>query len=93
MSEERCFRYWTVECKTPGCGLLVLALIGRSNPGIVQYLRECRDFELTCRKCGRLHLYKYGDVSWKDLEVEPRADFQPDPAFLDAIRPEPHLSE
>jgi hypothetical protein len=90
MGETPCFTYWTVECKTPECGLLVLAVIGPCHLGRISYLERCRDFALTCRKCGQTHTYTGVEVKWKDLAVAPPIDFRPDPAFLGATGLEPH---
>ena len=89
MAENPCFTYWTVECKTKDCGLLVLALIRPCRMGRIPFLERCEDFELTCKTCSRVHLYTQMDVSWKDLDQAPPRGYKGAPEFLAATQMEP----
>lgn len=93
MSEEPCFRYWAVECKTHGCDLLVLCLIGPCHLARIPFLKHCRNFELICRKCGESHIYTNADVRFRDLPQAPPPGFRGDPAFLAATQQEQHQDE
>jgi molybdenum cofactor biosynthesis enzyme MoaA len=88
---EASYRYWTAECKTPDCGVLLLARIGVADPFKIPFLQECRDFRITCAGCMKEYLYSRNDVSWGDRPVV--AEFQDSQAFLAAIRPLPHQDE
>ena len=89
MSDESCFTYWTVECKSQGCVVLVLALIGPCRKGRIPFLGHCNDFELTCKTCGEAHVYAQTEVSWKDLDQAPPAGYKGAPEFLAATQMEP----
>lgn len=90
MPEEPCYNYWTVECKTPSCGGLLLAYIGPYDKRRVFYLPQCRPFEVICPECKNSYTYTRNDVTWKNLPLVPHG-FISSQSFLDAIQPEAHL--
>ena len=90
MPEEPCYNYWTVECKTPSCGGLLLAYIGQYDKRRVFYLPQCRPFEVICPECKNSYTYTRNDVTWKNLPLVPHG-FISSQSFLDAIQPEAHL--
>jgi hypothetical protein len=59
-------RCWVVDCKTPDCGVLVLAIIGENHPSKIHFLKRCRDFRETCEVCRAEHLYTRADVREED---------------------------
>ena len=72
MNEETLYRCAVVECKTSGCGmLLVLEIIGRvaPPPSHVQLdiLKRCREFSEVCPECRQAHTYGRMDVQVKHL--------------------------
>jgi hypothetical protein len=89
MGENPCFTYWTVECKTEGCGNLILEVIGRCDLRRVVFLLICRDFEVTCIGCMKTYTYSREDVHPKNLLREPTLADR-NSSFQHAIRPEPH---
>jgi hypothetical protein len=88
MSEDRCFTYWTVECKTPDCGTLLLDYIGPCDIRRVVYLRQCRDFDVVCAGCMKNYTYSRNDVHSEDTPNDPTG-FIPALSFQVAIRSEP----
>lgn len=92
MSENPCFTYWVVGCRTPECGTIILDVIGPCHLGRVVYLQECRDFEVTCLGCMKTYAYSRGDVSYKDIPREPTLADQNN-SFRDAIQLELHQDD
>jgi hypothetical protein len=86
MPANRLQRCWIVECKTPDCGILVLAVIGENDPSKIHFLKRCRDFRETCESCRAKYLYTRADV--REENVVLRETFHPSRAFQDATRSE-----
>jgi hypothetical protein len=84
MAEQPCYTYWTVECKTPSCGGLLLAYIGPFDKRRVLFLPQCRPFEVICPECKNSYTYTRNDVTSKNLALEPKG-FIPSQPFLEAI--------
>ena len=79
-------RCWVVDCKTPDCDVLVLAVIGEGDPSKIHFLKRCRDFRETCEVCRATHLYTRADVREEDVAL--RENVYPSRAFLEATQPE-----
>jgi hypothetical protein len=90
MPEDPCYTYWTVECKTPSCGGLLLAYVGPYDKRRVYFLPQCRPFDVICPECKTGYTFTCNEVSSKNLTLEPHG-FIPSQSFLEAIRPEAHL--
>ena len=84
-------RYWTVECRTADCALLLLADAGRVDPLRFPLLPECRSFSVTCPDCRKTAEYSRKDVHAKECAWQ--EDFRDNPSFLDAIRSQPPQGE
>jgi len=79
-------RCWVVDCKTPDCVVLVLAVVGENDPSKIHFLKRCRDFRQTCEVCRAEHLYTRADVREEDIAL--RESAYPSRAFLEATQPE-----
>src|SRR5262252_8690984 len=79
-------RCWVVDCKTPDCGVLVLAVIGENDPSKIHFLKRCKDFRETCDACRAQHLYTRADV--REENVALHENIHPSRAFLEATQPE-----
>jgi hypothetical protein len=79
-------RCWVVDCKTPDCGVLVLAVIGENEPSKIHFLKRCEDFTETCEDCRAKHLYTRADV--REENVALRENIHPSRAFLEATQSE-----
>ena len=79
-------RCWVVDCKTPDCGVLVLAIIGENDPSKIHFLKRCRDFRETCEVCRAEHLYTRADVREEDVAIG--ENLHPSRTFLEATQPE-----
>ena len=92
MGENPCFTYWVVECKTEGCGSLILEVIGPCHLGRVAYLPMCRNFDVTCTGCSKTYTYSRPDVHAENILREPTSADR-NSSFQDAIQPELRLGE
>jgi len=86
MPATRLQRCWFVECKTPDCGILVLAVIGENDPSKIHFLKRGRDFRETCESCRAKYLYTRADV--REENVVLRETFHSSRAFQDTTRSE-----
>src|SRR5215472_5889595 len=65
--DDEVTRCWVVDCKTPNCGVLVLAVIGPPEPSRIPVFPGCEEFELTCDGCQDLHKYCQTDIRWQNV--------------------------
>ena len=84
MPGTRAQRCWVVDCKTPDCDVLVLAVIGKNDPLKVHFLKWCRDFRETCEVCRAAHLYTRADIREEDVALG--EGVHPSRAFLEATQ-------
>jgi len=84
------YRYWTVECKTPGCGIILLDKIGPTDPFRIPFLPECRDFAEKCSGCLAVYSYTHFDVRWRDAPLQ---EFRASRPFRAATQPLPQQDE
>jgi hypothetical protein len=87
MTEQPCFTYWVVKCKTPDCGKLLLDVVGPCDRRRVLFLERCRDFEVKCSGCMKTYTYSRIEVHEENVYRAP-SGFIPDRSFQAAIRPE-----
>lgn len=88
MADEQLYRYWVADCKTPDCGTLLLALIGRYDPFRIPLLPYCADFSLTCGHCMKEYLYTQRDVRVQATDKQ-IPQFRDAPEFVRATIPPP----
>jgi hypothetical protein len=89
MGENPCYTYWVAKCKTPGCGTIVLDVVGPCQRGRLLYLPQCEPFEVTCGACMHTHTLLRPDVFYEDnFRAPTSADSSS--SFRDAIRPPRH---
>jgi len=82
--DDEVTRCWVVDCKTPNCGVLVLAVIGPPEPSRIPVFPGCEEFELTCDGCQDLHKYCQTDIRWQNVANLP-SGYKPSLTFLRAI--------
>lgn len=91
MGENLCFTYWVAKCKTPGCGTIVLDVVGPCRRGRMLFLAQCESFDVTCGACMQTSTFSRSDVFYEDIFREPTSD-DSSSSFQAAIRPAQHLA-
>ena len=84
MSESRVFTYWVVDCKTQGCGSLIVGVAGPLVRHKFFFIPPCLDFEATCSGCMKTYVYSRSDLRSDDIQREPTPADR-NSAFLAAV--------
>ncbi len=86
---DKITRCWVVDCKTPNCGVMVLAVIGPPEPYRFPMFLGCDEFEVACDGCHATHKYHEMEVRWENI-ANLREDYKPSQSFLRACQQAQH---
>jgi len=78
------YEYWSVDCKTPNCGRILLDCIGPKSRYAMPIIPQCDPFEIKCGGCGYVHCYSPLDLLNVEYSV-PCGELPAAIAFREAI--------